>query len=189
MVPLRRFRFGLLLLAWLLGGPALAATPGAADRLLAQMGQATSIAQGKGSRVVWIFFDPNCPYCHRLYERLRPWVGKDGLQFRWVPVGLLTPTSEGKAAALLQAGNPLAALRQSENDFDLSAVGPGGGIAPAPRIAGKTRMDLQANLALLQGENIDGVPLMVFRRKDGGAGLFMGAPTPAQLSGLLGSVK
>ena len=189
MLHIRRTWFGLLFLAFFFAGPAQAAAPGVADRLLAQMDQATSIVQGKGNRVVWIFFDPNCPYCHRLYERLRPWVGKDNLQFRWVPVGLLTPTSEAKAAALLQAKDPLAALRQSENDFDLSAEGPGGGIAPARRIAGKTRMDLQTNLALLQGEDINGVPLMVFRRKDGGAALFIGAATPAQLAQLLGAVK
>ena len=189
MLHIRRIWFGLLFLAGLLAGPALAAPAGPADRLLAQMDQATSIAQGRGNRVVWIFFDPNCPYCHRLYERLRPWVGKDNLQFRWVPVGLLTPTSGAKAAALLQARNPLAALEQNENDFNFSAEGPGGGIAPAKNIASKTRMDLQANLALLQGENINGVPLMVFRRKDGGAALFIGAPTPAQLAELLRAVK
>ena len=189
MLHTRRFWYSLLFLAFFFAGPAQAATPGAADRLLAGMDQATAIAEGTGGRVVWIFFDPNCPYCHKLYERLRPWVGKDNLQFRWVPVGLLTPTSEGKAAALLQAGDPLAALRRSENDFNLSAAGPGGGIAPARRMAGKTRMDLQANLALLQGENLTGVPLMVFRRKDGGAALFMGAPTPAQLAELLRAVE
>ena len=189
MLHTRRFWYGLLLLAFYFAGPAQAAAPGAADRLLAGTDQATAIAEGKGGRVVWIFFDPNCPYCHKLYERLRPWVGKDNLQFRWVPVGLLTPTSEGKAAALLQARDPLAALRRSENDFNLSAAGPGGGIAPARHIAGKTRMDLQANLSLLQGENMTGVPLMVFRRKDGGAALFMGAPTPAQLAELLRAVE
>lgn len=189
MPRLLRPWYRLLFLTFFLAGAVQAAGPTVASRLLAGMDQATWIGEGQGGRVVWIFFDPNCPYCHKVYERLRPWVGKDGLQFRWVPVGMLTPTSEGKAAAILQARNPLAAFRESENDFNFSAAGPGGGIAPARRIAGKTRMDLQANLSLLQGENVNGVPLLLFRRKDGAASLFIGAPTPAQVAELLGSVK
>ena len=179
----------LLLGALLFTSLARAAMPGVADRLLAGMEQATFIAEGHGSRVLWIFFDPNCPYCHKVYERLRPWVGKDKLQFRWVPVGMLTSTSEGKAAALLQARDRLAALHLSENDFNFSTQGPGGGIAPAKRIAGKTRMDLQANLSLLQGENINGVPLLLFRKRNGSAELFIGAPTPAQLAAMLRDVR
>ena len=179
----------LLLGVFLFTGAAHAAPPGLADRLLADMDQATFIAEGHGSRVLWIFFDPNCPYCHKVYERLRPWVGKDKLQFRWVPVGMLTSTSEGKAAALLQARDRLAALHLSERDFNFSTQGPGGGIAPARRIAGKTRMDLEANLSLLQGENINGVPLLLFRRRDGSGQLFVGAPTPAQLAEMLRDVR
>ena len=180
---------GLLLLALFFTNTAAAAAPAAADRLLAEMSQATWIAEGQGSRVVWIFFDPNCPYCHKLYERLRPWVGRDDLQLRWVPVGLLTATSEGKAAALLQGKDPRAALRQNENDFNFSAQGAGGGIAPATHIASKTRMALQANLSLLQGENIGGVPLMLFRTRAGAGELFIGAPSAARLAALLATVK
>jgi hypothetical protein len=64
---------------------------------------ATWIAEGNGPRLVYIFFDPNCPFCHKLYQEARPWVGRDGLQLRWIPVGILMPSSAGKAAAILEA--------------------------------------------------------------------------------------
>ncbi|MEJ2509073.1 MAG: hypothetical protein P8009_06285 [Gammaproteobacteria bacterium] len=38
-----------------------------AASMLADITQASWIAEGKGPHVVYVFFDPNCPYCHKLY--------------------------------------------------------------------------------------------------------------------------
>ena len=84
-----------------------------AAAMLHQMGQTTAVTLGAGPRVVDVFFDPNCPYCHELYEDLEPWVGKQGLQLRWIPVAVLAPSSEGKAAAMLQAPVPAKALARN----------------------------------------------------------------------------
>ena len=160
-----------------------------ANALLDDIDQATWVAQGGGNRVLYIFFDPNCPYCHQLYEKLSPLVGPENLQLRWIPVGLLAESSLPKAAAILQAQDPLAAFEQSEQDFGMSDEGPGGGISPAKRILDKTRLDLAANLSLLQGQNIGAVPVVVLRATDGQGFMFQGVPPDKTLQRVLAVVR
>jgi len=157
--------------------------------LLDNIDQATWVAEGKGEHVIYIFFDPNCPYCHKLYDALRPLVAKQDLQLRWIPVGMLTDTSQGKAATILQADNPLDALRSNEDNFDFNDSGPGGGITPAAEIADQTRLDLIANLALLQEQNLFAVPVVVFQATDGQGFMFHGAPPDSTLRKLLQYVQ
>ena len=70
------------------------------------------IADGNISapRIVYVFTDPNCPFCAKLWADARPWVDSGKVQLRHVIVGILTPTSRGKAAALLTDKNPSKAL-------------------------------------------------------------------------------
>jgi thiol:disulfide interchange protein DsbG len=160
-----------------------------AGHLLDNIDQATWIAEGNGKHVVYIFFDPDCPYCHKLYDALRPLIAKQDLQLRWIPVGMLTDSSLGKAAAILQAGNPLDALHDNENNFGFSDGGPGGGIEPAADITDQSRLNLAANLSLLQEQNLFVVPVAVFRAADGQGFMFHGAPPAATLSQLLQYVQ
>ncbi len=190
---LRQSRILLVIVLFLIGLPgshavqaeALTTSRAIAGHLLEDIDEATWIAEGKGNRVVYIFFDPNCPYCHKLYEALRPQMAEEDLQLRWIPVGMLTPTSQGKAAAILQAGNPLEALRYNEDNFNFSDNGPGGGITPATAITDQIRLDLAANLSLLQGQNIFAVPVVVFHATDGQGFMFQGVPAAKKLRRLL----
>ncbi|TFH86540.1 thiol:disulfide interchange protein DsbG [Billgrantia azerbaijanica] len=61
-------------------------------------------------RVLYTFTDPNCPYCKRFWEQTRPWVEAGQVQLRHILVGVLQPDSPAKAAALLGADDPTAAL-------------------------------------------------------------------------------
>jgi thiol:disulfide interchange protein DsbG len=74
------------------------------------------IADGRADapRTVYVFTDPNCPYCNKLWADARPWVDAGKMQLRHVMVGILTPTSAGKAAALLGNKDPAAALDAHE---------------------------------------------------------------------------
>ncbi|MGD8842075.1 MAG: thioredoxin fold domain-containing protein [Gammaproteobacteria bacterium] len=160
-----------------------------AGHLLDSIDQATWVAEGKGKHIVYIFFDPDCPYCHKLYNELRPLVAERDLQLRWIPVGMLAATSLGKAAAILQAADPLAALHTNEDNFNFSDGGPGGGIAPAATISEQTRLNLAANLSPLQEQNLFAVPVAVFRARDGRGFMFQGAPPDKTLSQLLQYVQ
>lgn len=62
-------------------------------------------------RVIYTFTDPNCPYCQQLWEAARPWVDAGKVQLRHIMVGILAADSPGKAAAMLGADDPAAALR------------------------------------------------------------------------------
>ena len=68
------------------------------------------IADGRESAPRTVFTDPNCPYCNKLWADARPCVDAGKRQLRHVMVGILTPTSAGKAAALLGAKDPAAAM-------------------------------------------------------------------------------
>ncbi|MHB1666756.1 MAG: thioredoxin fold domain-containing protein [Thiomonas sp.] len=170
--------------------PVVAQSARQAEGVLAQIDKTTWIAEGQGKRALYIFFDPNCPYCHKLYGMLRAEVGKDDLQFRWIPLGMLTPSSLPKAAAILQAEDPLQAFHKNENDYDFAANGqPGGGIEPATTITPKVRQELASNLAVYNGNRLFGVPVMVWTKADRRAASLTGVPSDAELSSILRSVR
>jgi thiol:disulfide interchange protein DsbG len=160
-----------------------------AVKVLAEMGKATVITEGKGPHVLNIFFDANCPYCHELYTALRPKVGKGGLEIRWVPVAVLTPTSVTKGAAILQAPNRLAAFQDNENTYGKGPTGQGGGIVPATKVLPASSAILNANNALLEATKSPGVPTMLYRDKQGQAMLVVGPPDAQQLKDILASLK
>jgi thiol:disulfide interchange protein DsbG len=148
----------------------------AAAQVLQHLGAATSIDEGQGKRQVTVFFDPNCPYCRQLYSDLRPWVGKDDLQFRWVAVAILAPSSLGKAAAILQAKDPLQAFRAME-DHGLDPSLPEPAPPNAGQITARTRRTLKINDAVLKRAGAYySVPLVVFRNRQGRPQLLLGAP-------------
>jgi thiol:disulfide interchange protein DsbG len=161
-----------------------------AEGVLAQIDKATYIAEGDGKRVLDIFFDPNCPYCHMLYGKLRADVGKHDLQFRWIPLGMLTPSSLPKAAAILQGPNPLQAFHKNENDYDFAANGqPGGGIEPASTITPKVRQELATNLTIYNSQKLFGVPVVIWRKADGRADMMIGVPSDVQIKAILAQVR
>ena len=181
-----------LLAALLLLGLTLVATPGRADdhaaTLLGKLSQATWISEGNGPHLIYVFFDPNCPYCHKLYEELRPHVKTGGLEVRWIPVGILMRTSLGKAAAILEAKDPLQAFYQNEDDWNFGDT-PNGGIEPLPKPTETAVFKLNANAALLNEAGISGVPVTVFRGDDGKVYAFNGAPDAGRLAAIIKHVQ
>ncbi|QJQ96928.1 MULTISPECIES: thiol:disulfide interchange protein DsbG [Halomonadaceae] len=61
-------------------------------------------------RVIYVFTDPYCPYCHRLWQATRPWVEAGKVQMRHVMVGLMARDSPRTAISLLAEENPSEAL-------------------------------------------------------------------------------
>ena len=154
-----------------------------AESLLTDITQATWITEGKSPHVVYVFFDANCPYCHQLYLNTRPWIKQGKLELRWIPVGTLTTTSKGKAAAMLQAKNPLAAFHKNQEQYDQ-----GGGIEedlPSTEV----EKQLSTNAALLARTPFGSVPTLVLRANDGTPVLAVGSPPKDKLKSLLDNVK
>lgn len=157
-----------------------------AARLLATIGSAHWVQEGTGPRIVYIFFDPNCPFSHKLYLATRSEVGKGGLQLRWIPVGQLEASSPGKAAAILAAADPLAAFHKNENDWDFGDS-PAGGIRPLVHPSARIAAQLQANAALMRQADLHTFPVMLYRGAKGRARLIVGLLPVDALATVLGS--
>lgn len=138
------------------------------------------IADGssRAARIIYVFTDPNCPYCNKFWKDARPWVDAGKVQLRHVMVGILGPTSPGKAAALLSAPDPAAALREHasrKNEAVALTTLP-------PRAAAQ----LQGNHTLMQHMELGATPAIVYLD----AGLLQteqGAPEPHKLAAILGA--
>ena len=152
--------------------------------MLADINQATWIRDGKSAHVIYVFFDPNCPYCHKVFEMLRPQVQRGEVELRWVVVGKLMATSTGKAAAMLEAKDPTEALYRNERGFS-QETGSFGGIEEEPAPGADTLRRLNANLALLNRSGFDAVPALLFRTRDGRPDFIRGAPPAAFLENLV----
>jgi len=128
-------------------------------------------------RTVYVFTDPNCPYCNKFWADARPWVDSGKVVLRHVMVGILTPTSAGKAAALLADKDPAAALAAYERGhMDQNAksiasrqVRPLGdaGLKPLADIPAAIQTKLAANERLMASLGLQATPAMVWRDTDG----------------------
>lgn len=159
----------------------------AANAMLNKIDQATWIRDGKSEHVAYIFFDPNCPYCHSTYVNTRAAVKDNAIEIRWIPVGILTATSFGKAASILDAKDPLAAFYQNEDNYERSEGG--GGIEEALEGTEKTQKALKTNAALLQMGGFNSVPSILFRDKNDQAIIIQGAPPAAKWKIILQNIK
>lgn len=176
----------LCLCMWIgLVGVSQAAT-GHADVLLREAEQATWIAEGHGHRAIYIIFDPNCPYCHLVYVESQPYL--KAYQFRWVPVAILTATSLGKAAAILEAHDRKAALEKNEEYF-VRARGKLGGLKPLEKATRRVRHALASNRRLLRKTGTEVVPTIIFLDRHGKTMIIKGAPSKADFPSLLNEVS
>lgn len=146
------------------------------------------IADGRedAPRTVYVFTDPNCPYCNKLWADARPWVDAGKVQLRHVMVGILTPTSAGKAAALLGDKNPAAALDAYErrhvasNAKTLASGRPkplgDDSLKPLSVIPAGIAAQLDANAALMASYGLQATPALVWKDAKGGVQMRQGAP-------------
>ena len=162
--------------------PPDAAKPAAPTVSVAAVTQdATGFSAGSAmsARVVYVFFDPQCPHCSALWRAAQPLTAQ--ARFVWIPVQLLNDTSRTQGAALLAAADPVAAM----NAHEASMVAGTGGIANA---GGEAQLAAVAkNTALFNRLGFASIPTIVGTHAQTGALVTQeGAmPTPA-LANLLG---
>ena len=151
-------------------------------RIWSELGKSTWIADGSknAARVVYVFTDPNCPYCNKFWNDARPWVKAGKVQLRHVLVAFLTDTSAGKAAALLSSEDPQAALTRHE----LQRAS--GGVKPLSEIPAKIRAELDANQQLMQQLDSSATPTIFYKDANGNLRKMDGAPSAQMLTTILG---
>ena len=147
-----------------------------------QLGKSTWIADGSKNapRVVYVFTDPNCPYCNKFWNDARPWVTTGKVQLRHVIVAILTPTSAGKAAALLSAKDPQAALTRHEQQYAK------GGAKPLGQISAQISAQLDANQNLMQQLGSSATPTVFYKDASGNLQNIQGAPQAQMLAKIFG---
>lgn len=141
------------------------------------------IAEGSRhpKRIVYAFVDPNCPYCHEFWEAARKAYSK-GLQVRYIVVGVLGSSSVNKAAAILGAKNPAAALEKNERGFKDHS----GAIAPVTKMPGKIHSIIAKHNQLMSKFGIDGTPGLVWKDSDGKIQTSNGLPPSSELVKIFG---
>jgi len=152
------------------------------DKTWKQLESSTWIADGSktAARVVYVFTDPNCPYCQKFWNDARPWVKADKVQLRHVMVGILGPTSAGKAAALLTAPDPAVALSQHELQQT------SGGLKPLNPVPAPVRAQLDANYKMMEQLGASATPAIFYKDGSGKLQKMQGAPSAEMLSKILG---
>jgi len=140
----------------------------------------------KAPRTVYVFTDPNCPYCNKLWSDTRPWVDAGKVQLRHIIVGILTPSSPGKAAALLADKNPattLAAYEKAQMAATTNGLASGhprprgdDGLKPLPHIPPAVQAQLDGNLNLMSGLGMQATPAVVWRDAKGVVQMRTGVP-------------
>ncbi|MHB1758227.1 MAG: hypothetical protein ACYCT9_12110 [Leptospirillum sp.] len=156
-----------------------------ADDFLLMSRHLKSIAMGTGSREVWIYFDPNCIFCNRLWDEMKPY--GNVVTAHWIPVGFLKKDdSLKKATGILQANHPVRALRENENHFDTETE-EGGYPNPGKIDVSAERAVATSTIGLGQATGELATPTVVYRGTDGKAHSVMGMPE--DLKTFLGGVK
>ncbi|HEV2111396.1 MAG TPA: thiol:disulfide interchange protein DsbG [Gammaproteobacteria bacterium] len=176
---IRRF---VLSVAVLSASLASAATLAADPPLWQRLGQATWVAEGAThpQHLFYVVTDANCPYCNELWQKLRPFYGQ-GLQVRYVMVGILADSSPGKAAAILEARDPAAALDQDEAQYGKLPDDLGGGIRPVSKPKPRTLALLKSNERLMYDLGAQGTPVLIYLDSKGELRVIQSVPPEAAL--------
>lgn len=133
--------------------------------------------------VVYVLFDPNCPFCHLAWKAFQAYE-RVGLQVRWIPVAYLMETSAGKAAAIMQAKDPRAALRENEEKYDLQRHQ--GGIGGLSTPSANALRQLQVNGELMHKLGASGTPALIWKDAQGKVHLKVGLPRLSELPAITG---
>lgn len=131
-------------------------------------------------RVVYTFTDANCPFCNEMWHSARPWVEAGKVQLRHLMVGVIRADSPAKAAAILEADDPSAALIYNEVHHGE------GGIDPLDSISAQTRAELERNMQLMGELGFSGTPGVIARAGDGSLIFQSGVPRGPDLERLFG---
>ena len=128
---------------------------------------------GQGNRTLWVYFNPDCSYCHRLWNAL---AGVSDLTVIWIPVTFSPKTTSlARSAAILEARDPAEALQQNEESFDDTREEGGYPVTGSP--SPHTLEEITRNTMLLQmWTGKIATPTLLWRNIRGGVSESVGLP-------------
>lgn len=119
-----------------------------------------SFVEGHAGPIVVAFIDLDCDFCSQLWRKVRAPLAAGRMRVRWIPVAVVQPAGAWRAAALLRAADPVAALAAHESRPHTAVTA-----SPIGSAAGD---DIAANNALLAvvTRGRPATPLLVWRAAD-----------------------
>jgi thiol:disulfide interchange protein DsbG len=149
------------------------------DKMWGELEQSTFVAEGPkdAKTTIYVFKDANCGYCHLAWKAFQPYV-KAGLQVRWIPVAFLAPDSGAKAAVLMTAKDPAAAIRDLHENFARKTT--------LPPVSADIKAKLDANEKLMKAWGFKGTPALFYKDKNGKVQAVSGMPRLSELPAITG---
>ncbi|WP_266002006.1 thiol:disulfide interchange protein DsbG [Microbulbifer thermotolerans] len=133
--------------------------------------------------IVYTFTDPNCPFCHRFHRAARPWIEAGRVQLRHILVGIIKQDSLPKAATILGAEDPGAALRENQEKYG------SGGIAVVPKRVEAYSDTIRENNALMSSLDLHATPSTYYKGPNGQIFMKQGAPDEDELVKMMGGPR
>ncbi len=147
------------------------ANPSFGDAQWKALGSSNWVQEGNpdAGRIVYVFVDTRCPYCHHLWQAYQPWLKDGKVQVRNILVGVIAPESLPEAANILAASDPSAAWNRNEKNF---------GHNPTPKDdAPAADVDkVRANTRLMQQLGFMGTPGIIWKDAKGHIHTLQGMP-------------
>jgi thiol:disulfide interchange protein DsbG len=132
--------------------------------------------------VVYVFVDPNCPFCHYTWKAMQPYE-KIGLQVHWIPVATLGPTSMPKAIEVMAATDKATSLHKMEENFGKSWT-------PSEQLSESAKpaiaADIRKNGELMEKFGIAGTPGVVWKDRQGKVNVKGGMPRLSEIPAITG---
>jgi len=129
---------------------------------IAAQGQGFSVGPAMSARVVYVFFDAQCPHCAALWAAAKPL--RSQARFVWMPVSLLNANSTSQGAALLAAPDPVTAM----DGHEASLKAQRGGILAEGKLDAQIAA-VKKNTELFNQYGFASVPTLVTRNAQTGA--------------------
>lgn len=127
-------------------------------------------------RPIYVFFDPQCGHCAKLWENLREL--RSAAHFKWLPVAILNRASSAQGAAFLGAPDPVALMEEHEASMTQKR----GGISAPSSFSEEMRQKLETNTLLLQRLKAEGVPFMIGSHAVTNQTVTLGGAVPAAVA-------
>jgi thiol:disulfide interchange protein DsbG len=128
---------------------------------------------------MFVFSDPNCPYCKRFYQMSRQYVESGQVKINWVMVGFLAQSSQGIASAIMDGGMDV---------MNEAKTAPKGAKVPSVEVSPELANALQTHQEAMSAVAIGGTPGFLYF--DGESWVSQsGMPKQAQFEQLLETIE
>lgn len=146
---------------------------------------ASGFATGKGTKAVYVFFDPQCPHCVKFWKEANA-LGNVA-KLVWVPVALMGQDSLVQAAAVMAATDPISLMNEHAK---LMASGGKGLVvkqdAPEFSMTVKSMPLVVRNAQVLGSFKANGIPFIVSTNASGAVYTNAGGLSASDLAAHLG---